>query len=115
VLPALLGAAATLGLLAWLGIPGNVLHVVGLVLVLGLGVDYGVYLVEAREGSIGLSIRGILLGTATTCISFGALAFSGNAAVHTLGLTSAVGIVFTTITCPLVIFLVQGKQAQTKP
>jgi predicted exporter len=110
VLPAALGAAATLGLLAWLGIAGNVLHVVGLVLVLGLGVDYGVYLVEAREGSIGLSIRGILLGAATTCISFGALAASRNAAVHTLGLTSAIGIVFTTITCPLVIFLVQGTR-----
>jgi predicted exporter len=98
-----------LGLLAWLGIAGNVLHVVGLVLVLGLGVDYGVYLVEAREGSIGLSIRGILLGAATTCISFGALAFSGNAAIHTLGLTSAIGIVFTTATCPLVIFILQGR------
>jgi predicted exporter len=109
VLPALLGSAATLGLLAWLGIAGNVLHVVGLVLVLGLGVDYGVYLVEAREGSIGLSIRGILLGAATTCISFGALAFSGNAAIHTLGLTSAIGIVFTTATCPLVIFILQGR------
>jgi predicted exporter len=109
VLPAVLGSAATLGTLAWLGIPGNVLHVVGLVLVLGLGVDYGVYLVEAREGSIGLSIRGILLGAATTCLSFGALAFSGNSAVHTLGLTSAIGIVFTTATCPLVIFILQGR------
>lgn len=109
VLPAVLGAAATLGLLAWLGIAGNVLHVVGLVLVLGLGVDYGVYLVEAREGSMGLSIRGILLGAATTCLSFGALAFSSNAAVHTIGLTSAIGIVFTTATCPLVIFIVQGR------
>jgi predicted exporter len=113
VLPALLGSAATLGLLAWLGIAGNVLHVVGLVLVLGLGVDYGVYLVEAREGSIGLSIRGILLGAATTCLSFGALAFSGNAAVHTIGLTSAVGIIFTTATCPLVIFILQGRRRQS--
>jgi predicted exporter len=108
VLPALLGSAATLGLLAWLGIPGNVLHVVSLVLVLGLGVDYGVYLVEAREGSIGLSIRGILLGAATTAISFGALAFSSNTAIHTLGLTSAIGIAFTTATCPLVIFIVRA-------
>jgi predicted exporter len=111
VLPALLGSAATLGLLAWLGIPGNVLHVVALVLVLGLGVDYGVYLVEAREGSIGLSIRGILLGAATTAVSFGALAFSSNTAIHTLGLTSAIGIAFTTATCPLVIFIVRGHQA----
>ncbi len=111
VLPALLGSAATLGLLAWLGIPGNVLHVVSLVLVLGLGVDYGVYLVEAREGSIGLSIRGILLGAATTAVSFGALAFSSNTAIHTLGLTSAIGIAFTTATCPLVIFIVRGRQA----
>jgi predicted exporter len=109
VLPALLGSAATLGLLAWLGIPGNVLHVVSLVLVLGLGVDYGVYLVEAREGSIGLSIRGILLGAATTAVSFGALAFSSNTAIHTLGLTSAIGIAFTTATCPLVIFIVRGR------
>jgi predicted exporter len=114
VLPALLGSAATLGLLAWLGIPGNVLHVVSLVLVLGLGVDYGVYLVEAREGSIGLSIRGILLGAATTAISFGALAFSSNTAIHTLGLTSAIGIAFTTATCPLVIFIVRGA-AVTPP
>jgi predicted exporter len=109
VLPALFGSAATLGLLAWLGIPGNVLHVVSLVLVLGLGVDYGVYLVEAREGSIGLSIRGILLGAATTAVSFGALAFSSNTAIHTLGLTSAIGIAFTTATCPLVIFIVRGR------
>ena len=112
VLPALLGSAATLGLLAWLGIPGNVLHVVSLVLVLGLGVDYGVYLVEAREGSIGLSIRGILLGAATTAVSFGALAFSSNTAIHTLGLTSAIGIAFTTASCPLVIFIVRGQASR---
>ena len=109
VLPAVLGCAATLGLLGALGIAGNVLHVVGLVLVLGLGVDYGVYLVEARHGSLGLSIRGILLGASTTGISFGALAFSSNAAIRTLGLTSALGIVLTTFTCPLVILILRGR------
>ncbi|MCA9638766.1 MAG: hypothetical protein KC420_22215, partial [Myxococcales bacterium] len=48
-LPAVLAAALTIATLALAGVGVHLLHVVALLLVLSMGVDYGVFLVESRE------------------------------------------------------------------
>src|SRR5690606_13409663 len=46
--PALLSAAGTVGLLGLIGVPLNLLALVALLMVVSMGVDYGVFLAEAR-------------------------------------------------------------------
>ncbi|MEZ4247002.1 MAG: hypothetical protein R3B99_01975 [Polyangiales bacterium] len=97
-LPALLAAGATLGLLGWLGIEANLLHVVTLLLVLSMGVDYGVFMVEAelhrrREGiDEGVddgpaTAVSLFVAALSTAASFGVLAISDNPASDMVGRT----------------------------
>lgn len=120
-LPALLAAGATLGLLGWLGIEANLLHVVTLLLVLSMGVDYGVFMVEAelhrRSASVkgalddGASVEGALddgpatavslvVAALSTAASFGVLALSENPALRAMGLTAALGVTLSLLLAP---------------
>ena len=121
-LPALLAAGATLGLLGWLGIEANLLHVVTLLLVLSMGVDYGVFMVEAElhrrsgasvKGALddGASVEGALddgpatavslvVAALSTAASFGVLALSENPALRAMGLTAALGVTLSLLLAP---------------
>jgi predicted exporter len=111
-LPALLAAGATLGLLGWLGIQANLLHVVTLLLVLSMGVDYGVFMVEAElHRRSGASVEGALddgpatavslvVAALSTAASFGVLALSENPALRAMGLTAALGVTLSLLLAP---------------
>lgn len=93
-LPALLAAATALGVLGLLGFSANLMHVTALLLVLSMGVDYGVFLVEmhhAREG-VGPTVVSLTLACLSTMLSFGMLALSQNQALASLGVVTAVGV-----------------------
>lgn len=121
-MPALLAAGATLGSLGWLGVQANLLHVVTLLLVLSMGVDYGVFMVEAelhrREGA--RSAGGLDDGPATavslfvaalsTSASFGVLALSVNPALRAMGLTAALGVVLSLVLAPGAWLLVRRER-----
>lgn len=98
--PPLLALAITLGALGWLGVPLNVFSVVALILILGLGRDYAVFLREIgpREHAIALTV---LLSALTTIIGFGLLAFSRIPALHAFGLTTGIGILASWLVTPL--------------
>ena len=112
-LPALCAAGATLGLLGWFGIPANLLHVVTLLLVLSMGVDYGVFMVESErgradgaarnEGAIGdgtATVVSLLMACLSTVASFGILAMSESGALQALGLTAAIGVALSLLLAP---------------
>lgn len=116
-LPALLAAGATLGLLGWFGIQANLLHVVTLLLVLSMGVDYGVFMVEAElHRRTGASVEGALddgalddgpatavslvVAALSTAASFGVLALSENPALRAMGLTAALGVTLSLLLAP---------------
>jgi predicted exporter len=92
--PALLAGACTLGLLGWLGIPVNLLHLLGLLLVLSIGVDYTVF-VAAAEGdrtALESARSSILLAAASTGIAFGLLCLSEHPILYSLGMAAGVGV-----------------------
>ncbi len=66
----------------------------GLFVVLGLGVDYAVFL---REGvaARGATLLAISLSTLGTVLSYGLLAFSATPFIRAIGLTLLIGIGFT--------------------
>ena len=45
LLPVISGILFMLGGMAWLGLPINIFNVIAAILVIGLGVDYGVFIV----------------------------------------------------------------------
>lgn len=92
LLPAVGGAALALSALALAGIPLNLFNVLALLLVLGIGVDYAIFLREGRGGDTVL--MAVLLSTLTTLLSFGLLAMSATAFIRAIGLTLALGISF---------------------
>lgn len=101
--PALLAAVVTLALVALLGFAANLLHVVTLLLVLSMGVDYGVFMVESRTHEEGPTptIMSLLVACFSTILSFGALAMSQNAAMQAMGLTAAIGVALSLVLAPI--------------
>lgn len=100
VYPPLLAMGITLGVMGWLGEPVNVFVVVALILILGLGRDYAVFLREvgARERSPALAVT---LSAITTLLSFGLLALSSIPALHVFGLATGIGILASYLLAPL--------------
>ncbi|HVH18286.1 MAG TPA: hypothetical protein VNF72_08305 [Myxococcota bacterium] len=93
--PALLAGVATLALLALAGVTASLLHLLGVLLVLCLGVDYGIFLVESRrEGGHddAASLVSVAVDCLTTLLSFGLLAASSFPALSALGTSTSVGI-----------------------
>jgi predicted exporter len=105
--PAMLAAASTLALLSLLGVPVSLLHLLGSLLVLSFGVDYGIFLVESRGNAdtVAASTLSIAVACASTCLSFGLLATSSFPALRDLGATTALGVLFSLILAPTALLL----------
>ncbi|MGQ0700025.1 MAG: MMPL family transporter [Panacagrimonas sp.] len=87
-------ALLTLAVLGACGGMLNLFHVLGLFVVLGLGVDYAVFL---REGvaSRAATVLAIGLSSVGAALSYGLLAFSATPFIRAIGLTLLVGVGFT--------------------
>lgn len=68
----------------------------GLLLVLAIGVDYGVY-AFAHKGATRQKLAGMMLAALTTVFSFGLLSFSSTPVVAAFGLTVAIGVFFSAL------------------
>lgn len=108
-LPGVLGAAGAVSLDGLIGTPLNVLHLIAMLLVLSMGVDFGIFVVEGREspGEAARSLVSIATATTTTLLSFGLLALSPSPALRTLGITITVGLMLGAVLCPLGLVLLK--------
>jgi predicted exporter len=91
LLPSVAATLATLGLFGWLGLPFNLFTLLALWLVLGLGIDYGIFLRHGREHRP-TAILSVTLSACTTLIAFGLLAFSFTPFIRSIGSTLLVAI-----------------------
>ncbi len=103
VVPAVAAAVATLCVLALCNVELNLLHVIATLLVLGLGVDYGVFLVEAAEydHELGSTALSVVVACITTVLSFGLLALSAVPAVCALGQVLGLGTLLSLVLSPM--------------
>lgn len=90
LVPTLLAAALSVAVLGWLHVPLQLFSVLALALLLGVGVDYGIFLLE-HPGD-GVSWTAIVLGAASTLLAFGLLALSSTPALHAFGMTMLSGV-----------------------
>lgn len=102
MLPPVLSVMAALGLLGWVGVAVNVFVVMALILVLGIGVDYTIFLRETRDDATATRVA-VFMSSVTTTGAFGLLAMSSIPALHAFGLTILVGIVVAFFTAPLAV------------
>ncbi|MEQ1439708.1 MMPL family transporter [Fontimonas sp. SYSU GA230001] len=88
------GCLLTLALHGWFGVPANLFTVLALLLVLGLGVDYGVFL---REGGAlrPIPMLAISVAALTTLLAFGMLSVSATPFIRSLGLAVLTGVAST--------------------
>ena len=91
LLPSVAATLTTLGLFGWLGLPFNLFTLLALWLVLGLGIDYGIFLRHGREHRP-TAILSVTLSACTTLIAFGLLAFSYTPFIRSIGSTLLVAI-----------------------
>ena len=98
LLPTLLSGLLSLALLGWLGEPLQLFTVLAQFLLLGMGVDYGIFLVEHHDDPA--SWLAVSLGAASTVLSFGLLALSATPALHTFGLSMLFGLGFAWLLSP---------------
>ncbi len=91
---ALVGLAALLTAASsrWLGVPINFADVIVLPLLVGIGVDSAVHLLQRDAGAA--TDRGVMLSGLTTLASFGFLAFSSHPGLASLGRLLTLGIIW---------------------
>ncbi|QDQ29360.1 MMPL family transporter [Chitinimonas arctica] len=98
LLPTALGSLLTLALFGYLGEPLQLFNALALLLLLGMGVDYGIFLLEhPGDGSAWLAVA---LAGVSTLLSFGLLALSATPALRAFGLTMLLGEVLIWLLTP---------------
>jgi hypothetical protein len=104
---AALAALATYGAFGILDVPVNIVSTISLLLVLGMGVDYGIFAVDgaADPNRLGATLSSILVSCLTSVFVFGSLALSEQPALRAIGLTTGTGILFSMALSPAVYVL----------
>jgi hopanoid biosynthesis associated RND transporter like protein HpnN len=125
LVPLTLGAIWTLGLMGWMGVPLNAANLLLLPLIVGVGIDNGVYLVHRfREATDGTdaprplapsAAKAITLASLTNIVGFGSLMLSSHRGIFSLGLVVAVGVVCLWVasvtTLPSLLALIGRRQS----
>ena len=107
IAPTAVASIATLAILGFAGQQLQMFHVLALMLLLGVGIDYGIFMQEPAEQratpwlAVGLS-------AVSTVLSFGLLALSQTPALRAFGLTMLIG---TTLAWLLVPFFARTNDA----
>ncbi|MCL1824397.1 MAG: MMPL family transporter [Betaproteobacteria bacterium] len=99
IMPSLLATLGTLAIMGYAGIPLQLLNVLTLLLVFGMGIDYGLFLVAQKSDA--RAFLAICVAASLTLLSFGLLAVSSTPALKTIGLTTVLGIGLAWLATPV--------------
>lgn len=93
LVPVITGIAFMTGVMGLLSLRFNVFNVVAAILVVGLGVDFGILMVyKASEGYDYDTDKSVLLGGLTTVTGIGALVLAQHPALRSIGATVLIGL-----------------------
>ncbi len=108
-LPAAIVATLLLSIFALAGVRANLLHAMSLIMVMGMGVDYGVFLADsaADRASIGATMLSLLMSCLTTVFVFGTLAISSQPALRAIGVTTGLGVLLSYALAPVVLAMLR--------
>jgi predicted exporter len=116
--PALLSAGVTVFVLFLLGLPLSLLGLTALLMILSIGVDYGVFLTESvheradqPSGSLHATLAGLFVAWFSTVFGFGVLALSQQPALRIIGVVAAVGVTSALLLAPTALSLLRPAVA----
>ena len=93
LLPVLAGLLSMFGIMGALGISFNIFNLVAAILIIGLGVDYGIFMVyRLFRGSDRATEKAVLVSGLTTLAGFGVLVLARHPALSSIGLTVLLGV-----------------------
>ena len=93
LIPVVSGMLFMVGVMGALGIAFNLFNVVAAILIIGLGVDYGIFMVsKISKGSNQGTEQAVFVSGLTTLAGFGALVLARHPALHSIGITVLLGI-----------------------
>jgi len=93
LIPVVTGMLFMVGVMGGLGIAFNLFNVVAAILIIGLGVDYGIFMVtKISQGLDAATGRAVFVSGLTTIAGFGALVIARHPALHSIGLSVLIGI-----------------------
>ena len=95
-----LASVATLALLGLAGQSLQLFHVLALMLLLGVGVDYGIFFKDHPGRSDPVGWLAVGLSALSTLLSFGLLSLSRTPALQAFGLTMLIGTVAVCLIVP---------------
>ncbi len=98
--PTALASIATLALFGYAGQSLQLFHVLALMLLLGVGVDYGIFMQEQPDRRDATSWLTVGLSAVSTILSFGLLGLSKTPALQAFGLTMLVGTALVWLVVP---------------
>ncbi|HEV2613443.1 MAG TPA: MMPL family transporter [Gammaproteobacteria bacterium] len=101
LMPPALASLSTLAIFGFLGIPLELFHVLALMLILGLGVDYGIFLQEQSRLPNNQAWLTIGLSAISALLSFGLLGLSQTPPLHAFGLTMFLGLILVGLIAPI--------------
>ncbi|CAM2140535.1 MMPL domain protein [Pararobbsia alpina] len=113
-LPVCLGIGATLAVFGYAHVPFTLFNGLALMLVLGVGVNYAVFLREGvlrADADLGAVWTGVMLSAATTLLSFGMLGVSSMPALKSFGATLTIGILVSVVLAPIGMSRIQRRTA----
>jgi predicted exporter len=110
LIPPVLAGLLALTVISLAGGTLNLFNFLAMILVLGIGIDFTLFVAEA-PGELTSTVFAITLSALTTMLSFGLLSLSSTYAVHSFGMTVLIGILCAYLLSPLAI----GMRAEPKP
>jgi predicted exporter len=99
--PAMMACVATVATLVAAGASLTILHVMSLLLVVSLGVDFGIFFVDTAETveELARTLVSILTASITTILSFGLLGLSQSPGLAAIGVTVTLGVTYSLVFC----------------
>jgi predicted exporter len=98
-MPTVLASLMVVGVLALAGAPWQLFNVLALMLLLGVGIDYGIFLQEHEDDPH--AWLAVVIGAGSTWLSFGLLGLSQTPALRAFGLTLMLGLPLVLVLAPL--------------
>jgi predicted exporter len=108
--PAVLAAIFVLAGCALAGVAISFLHLVGLLLIVSIGVDYGIFYRENRSHNLPLTYQAMATSMLTSSLAFACLLLAETTVLKILAQVVATGVVLGFLLCPL---LIQKTPAST--
>ncbi|MDR2018072.1 MAG: MMPL family transporter [Syntrophobacterales bacterium] len=90
--PVATGLIFMFGVMGWRGIEFNLFNIIATILVIGLSVDLGIFMVSRiSEGNSRNTNMAVFLGGLTSLVGMGALALARHPAIHSIGVSVLLG------------------------